>query len=131
MRTVSGFGRSFSLSRLTDVRSADRLVLVAVLASLSWLFSGCDALPGPVEQAAAPISGEARSAASARDSGLSLFASLPTVMAHFQLGKVLDESQVGSIATFVTSPTGDIYSAYIARPELPKSCAATPAPDPS
>ena len=52
------------------------------------------------------------------------------VMAIHQLDKTLDQSQVQLIVTFLESLTGEIDVAYIARPELPESSDATPAPDP-
>lgn len=52
------------------------------------------------------------------------------LMAEHQIGIVLDDAQVDSILTFLAALSGEIDARYIARPELPESSAATPAPDP-
>jgi len=53
------------------------------------------------------------------------------VMARFQLGRTLTDSQARSIAGFLEALTGDVDEAYIAKPDLPASGPDTPAPDPS
>ena len=53
------------------------------------------------------------------------------IMARHQLGRVLDDAEVVKISAFLRSLTGEIDTAYIARPELPESGADTPAPDPN
>jgi cytochrome c peroxidase len=50
-------------------------------------------------------------------------------MAQHQLGKTLSDTQVKSIATFLSALTGDIPAQYIGQPALPKSTAKTPRPD--
>lgn len=52
-------------------------------------------------------------------------------MGEHQLGKTLTSAEVASIASFLKSLTGELPSAYIAKPELPASTDKTPAPDPS
>lgn len=52
------------------------------------------------------------------------------LMARHQLGRELTPEQTASIATFLGSLTGDVPTAYVARPELPKSGPKTPKPDP-
>ncbi len=52
------------------------------------------------------------------------------LMADHQVGGTVDDAQIDSILTFLAALTGEIDSLYIARPELPESSAATPAPDP-
>jgi cytochrome c peroxidase len=53
------------------------------------------------------------------------------LMADHQLGIVVEDAQVSSIVAFLESLSGEIDTAYIARPELPESSATTPAPDPN
>jgi len=52
------------------------------------------------------------------------------LMVEYEMGIPVDESQISSILAFLTSLTGEVDVAYIARPELPESSATTPAPDP-
>jgi cytochrome c peroxidase len=52
------------------------------------------------------------------------------LMADHQLGMTIEDAQVSSIVAFLQSLNGDIDTVYIARPQLPASSAATPAPDP-
>ena len=50
-------------------------------------------------------------------------------MAEYQLGKILSESQVRSLITFLKTLTGEIPAEYIKMPVLPKSTGKTPKPD--
>jgi len=52
------------------------------------------------------------------------------LMADHQLGITVDDEQASSIVAFLKSLSGEIDTAYIARPQLPESSATTPAPDP-
>jgi cytochrome c peroxidase len=52
-------------------------------------------------------------------------------MARHQLGQKLSKAQVTSIVAFLKALTGDLPTAYIQKPELPKSAQATPKPDPT
>lgn len=52
-------------------------------------------------------------------------------MAEHQLGKKLSAEDVASIVTFLEALTGEVPEDYIKPPELPKSTARTPKPDPS
>lgn len=51
-------------------------------------------------------------------------------MARHQLGKTLPEGDVAAIESFLKALTGDIPTEYVKQPELPKSTAKTPKPDP-
>ncbi len=53
------------------------------------------------------------------------------LMAKHQLGKQLDDGQVGSIVSFLGALTGEAPAAYFAEPTLPESGPETPKPDPS
>ncbi|MDP6674561.1 MAG: cytochrome-c peroxidase [Gammaproteobacteria bacterium] len=53
------------------------------------------------------------------------------LMAKHQLGSDIKEEQIQSIIAFLTALKGEINAVYIARPELPQSSPATPAPDPN
>jgi len=53
------------------------------------------------------------------------------LMAHHQLGKELDDAQVGDIVAFLRSLTGVVDADLVAMPELPASGPQTPAPDAS
>ena len=61
--------------------------------------------------------------------------SIPTLdeavrlMARHQMGRELAPEQVASITTFLDSLTGELPTAYIAPPELPKNGPKTPKPD--
>ena len=52
-------------------------------------------------------------------------------MGKYQLGLDLTDVEVESIVTWLKSLTGELPTAYIAAPTLPKSSASTPRPDPS
>lgn len=52
------------------------------------------------------------------------------LMGRHQLGKELSDADVRSIVTFLKTLTGPLPAAYIAPPELPKSSASTPKPEP-
>jgi cytochrome c peroxidase len=52
-------------------------------------------------------------------------------MSEYQLGLVLSEADVRSIIAWLNSLTGEIPAEYIKPPELPKSTAKTPKPDPA
>ncbi|MCA9598676.1 MAG: cytochrome-c peroxidase [Myxococcales bacterium] len=54
-----------------------------------------------------------------------------TIMADHQLGKRLEEAQVKDIVAFLNALTGDVPSDLIKKPELPKSTAKTPKPNPN
>ncbi len=54
-----------------------------------------------------------------------------SMMAEYQLGRTLEASDVDAIVAFLESMTGDLPADYIKAPELPKSTATTPKPDPS
>lgn len=51
-------------------------------------------------------------------------------MASLQSGKELKDGEVKSIVAFLATLTGELQAAYIKAPELPKSTAKTPKPDP-
>ena len=53
------------------------------------------------------------------------------LMGEHQLGRTLDDGEVGLIIAFLESLTGEVDAAYIAPPDLPESGPETPAPDPS
>ncbi len=53
------------------------------------------------------------------------------LMARHQLNKELSDEDVASIVAFLESLTGELPMEYIKKPELPKSTADTPKPDPS
>ncbi|HXV36007.1 MAG TPA: cytochrome c peroxidase [Myxococcota bacterium] len=53
------------------------------------------------------------------------------IMAEYQLGIPIDDTQVRRIAAFLDSLSGSVDAALIAQPELPPSGPDTPAPDPS
>ncbi|MBW2543464.1 MAG: cytochrome-c peroxidase [Deltaproteobacteria bacterium] len=53
------------------------------------------------------------------------------VMAEYQLGIPIEDSQVKAIIAFLGSLTGEVDQELIAMPELPPSGPNTPAPDPS
>ena len=53
------------------------------------------------------------------------------LMASHQPGKDLNEEEVKSIVTFLSSLTGEIPESYVAKPELPESGPDTPQPDPT
>ena len=53
------------------------------------------------------------------------------LMAWHQLGKKLDDDQIAKIVAFLKSTTGELPTAYIAKPELPASGPKTPPPDPT
>jgi cytochrome c peroxidase len=50
------------------------------------------------------------------------------IMARHQLGRLLDAAEVVKVSAFLRSLTGEIDTAYIARPELPESGPDTPRP---
>lgn len=50
-------------------------------------------------------------------------------MGNYQLGKTLSSAEVTSIISFLKTLTGDLPSAYIKEPVLPKSTAKTPKPE--
>ncbi|APR82491.1 Cytochrome c551 peroxidase [Minicystis rosea] len=52
------------------------------------------------------------------------------MMASYQSGKELKDSEVKSIVAFLDTLTGDVPKDYIKQPELPKSTAKTPKADP-
>jgi hypothetical protein len=52
-------------------------------------------------------------------------------MAKHQLGKELSAAENMSIRSFLSSLTGQIDEAYIAKPELRASSPSTPATDPN
>lgn len=52
-------------------------------------------------------------------------------MAQYQLGVQLKEDEVKSIVSFLNALTGELPTAYIKAPELPKSGDKTPKPDPN
>jgi cytochrome c peroxidase len=52
-----------------------------------------------------------------------------SLMATHQLGKTLTKDEVASIVTFLKTLTGELPSAYIKEPALPKSTAKTPKPE--
>lgn len=54
-----------------------------------------------------------------------------TIMAHHQLGVVLDNDERSAIVAFLESLTAEPDAVYVALPELPESGPDTPAPDPS
>jgi cytochrome c peroxidase len=51
------------------------------------------------------------------------------MMAQYQTGRTLKPAEVESIAAWLRSLTGEIPANYVRQPVLPKSTAATPAPD--
>ena len=53
---------------------------------------------------------------------------LTAMMAEHQLGRTLDDEQVGSIVTFLKSLTGDLPEALVAEPSLPADGPDTPKP---
>lgn len=53
------------------------------------------------------------------------------LMAKHQLGKELSDADTASIVTFLNALTGDVPATLIAAPELPKSTAKTPKPNPN
>jgi hypothetical protein len=53
------------------------------------------------------------------------------IMAEYQLGIPIDDTQVRRIAAFLDSLSGSVDAALIAQPELPPSGPDAPAPDPS
>ncbi len=53
------------------------------------------------------------------------------MMAQHQLGKTLSTSDVASIVQFLNALTGELPTAYIAKPELPPSGPKTPKPNPN
>ncbi len=53
------------------------------------------------------------------------------LMARFQLGKELQQDEIGAIVTFLGSLTGELDADYGVTPELPASGPNTPKPDPS
>lgn len=53
------------------------------------------------------------------------------LMAKHQLGQKLDDKTTASIVTFLEALTGELPTAYIAKPELPASTDKTPKPDPT
>jgi len=50
------------------------------------------------------------------------------IMARYQLGKKVTNTQVADIVTFLNALTGDLPMTYIAEPQLPKSGPDTPKP---
>ncbi|MCR9093241.1 MAG: c-type cytochrome [bacterium] len=61
-------------------------------------------------------------------------ASLPEmvrIMGKHQIGIDLSDEQVADIVVFLEALTGNVDTAYVAKPELPESGPDTPAPDPS
>ena len=61
-------------------------------------------------------------------------ASLPEmvrIMGKHQIGIDLSDEQVADIVVFLEALTGNVDTAYVAKPELPASGPDTPAPDPS
>lgn len=54
-----------------------------------------------------------------------------TLMADHQLGKQLDQKQIGQIKAFLATLTGDLPTDYIKAPAMPESGPDTPAADPS
>ena len=52
-----------------------------------------------------------------------------SMMAEYQLGKSLDESQTRAIVAWLNSLTGEIPAEYIKPPVLPQSTPSTPKPD--
>jgi len=52
-----------------------------------------------------------------------------SLMAEYQLGKTLSDTQVKSIVTWLGALTGIIPAEYIKVPVMPKSTAKTPKPD--
>ncbi|MCC6648929.1 MAG: c-type cytochrome [Polyangiaceae bacterium] len=52
------------------------------------------------------------------------------LMAHHQLGRELSDADVASVVTFLKALTGELPKELITAPELPKSTAKTPKPDP-
>lgn len=54
-----------------------------------------------------------------------------SMMAEHQLGKTLKPDEVTSIVSFLEALTGTIPADYVKPPELPKSTAKTPKPDPN
>ena len=53
------------------------------------------------------------------------------MMGRHQLGLDLQKREVDAIVTWLNSLTGDLPTAYIAAPELPKNSPTTPRPDPA
>ena len=53
------------------------------------------------------------------------------LMGHHQLGRNLDDRQIGLLATFLRSLTGTVDARYVKVPELPPDGPDTPRPDPS
>ncbi len=51
------------------------------------------------------------------------------LMGWHQLGRELDDRQVGDLVAFLGSLTGEIDWGYVAKPELPEGSASTPGPD--
>jgi cytochrome c peroxidase len=54
-----------------------------------------------------------------------------SLMGKHQLGKTLEAGQVKQIVTFLNALTGELPTAYIKEPKLPKSSPSTPKPNPS
>ncbi len=53
------------------------------------------------------------------------------MMAKYQLGKDLSDADTKAIVTFLNALTGEVDKEYVKAPELPKSTAKTPKPDPA
>ncbi|NQV38220.1 MAG: cytochrome-c peroxidase [Candidatus Marinimicrobia bacterium] len=56
---------------------------------------------------------------------------LVAMMAEYQMGQMISESETKAIVSFLDALTGIIPADYIAEPELPASGPNTPKPDPS
>jgi len=54
-----------------------------------------------------------------------------TVMGEYQIGNKLTDSEVRSIVTWLKTLTGEIPAEYVKPPDLPKSTAKTPKPQPA
>ncbi len=62
------------------------------------------------------------------DGSIQTLEEMVRIMAHYQLGKQVTDSQVTDVVSFLNALTGDIPTVYIASPQLPESGPDTPRP---
>lgn len=65
------------------------------------------------------------------DGSMTDLAEVVRIMGYHQLGQNLSDEQVSQIVAFLESLTGEVDTAFVAKPALPESGPDTPAPDPS
>jgi cytochrome c peroxidase len=71
----------------------------------------------------------AKTAPYGHNGGMATLEETVKMMADYQLGKTVTEAEVKNIVAFLNTLTGEIPTAFIKAPELPKSTAKTPKPD--